>query len=247
MQKVGKKCLCEHNPIQTLQLRGVLKSPDVISSSKLFCTSQPVFRFQASSLNVLPLPQPQAPCSHWREKNSPWNQTQGRPPLAPKWWTNCFGHPAWAFKPLNIPGLKYRGFFFWLFYLKANLEMQAVHSCQRGALLRKEYVKHSVYFGKNCEKGLWQKANLFRVWVYLSKKLKGRRPSLNSSAVQTMVAIAWSLKSLSKRREQLAYWNVYTGWRRDRRVSLISFLQSKPKKLCLWWVVFLTCFGRWQV
>lgn len=75
-----------------------------------------------------------------------------------------------------------------------------------------------VYFGENCEKGLWQKATLFRVWLHLSRKLKGRRPSLNSSAVQTMVTTVWSLKSLSKRREQLADWNVkWRGGKGEKR------------------------------
>lgn len=82
VQKVVKKWLCEHSLTQTLW--GVLKSPGGISSGKLFCTSQPVFRFQVSSLNALPLPQPQASCSDPRKKNCPWNQTQQRSPLAPR-------------------------------------------------------------------------------------------------------------------------------------------------------------------
>lgn len=94
----------------------------------------------------------------------------GRPPLAPRWWTNCFGHPAWAFNPLNIPGLKHRLLFFWafvwLFYLKPSLETQAVHYCHRevllkkksmwktcfilGKIVRKDFDRRQTYSGSDC-------------------------------------------------------------------------------------------------
>lgn len=60
-------------------------------------------------------------------------------------------------------------------------------------------MKNSVYFGKDCEKGLWQESNLFRVLLYLSRRLKGRRPRLNPAVVQTLVTILWSLKSAKKK------------------------------------------------
>lgn len=156
MQKVGKKWLCEHNPTQALQLRGVLKSPGGISSGKLFCTSQPVFRFQVSSFSALPLSQPQAPCSHLRQKNSPWNQT-GETPLSSEVWTNCSGHPAWASNPLNNPALKYRGLFFWpwvwLFHLKHSLDTQNIHHCHRAVLLKKRTCKKQYLFWEK----LWER------------------------------------------------------------------------------------------
>lgn len=177
------------------------------------------------------LPWPQAPYSQPRQKNFPRNQTEGRPPLAPKWWTNCFGHPEWASNPLNNPGLKHRGLIFWpwvwLFYFKPSLEMQAVHYCHREVLLKKKDMWKTVFIlGKTVRKDFDQKANLFMVWLYLFRKLKGRRPTSNSSAVQTMETIVWSLKSQTKRREQIADWNVWGGERgkRGKKVYSTSFL-----------------------
>lgn len=58
-----------------------------------------------------------------------------------------------SIQTLNIPSLKYRGFFFWLFYLKVNLEMLAVHSCHRGVLLKKKVCETQCLFWEK----LWER------------------------------------------------------------------------------------------
>lgn len=140
--------LCEHIPSQIQQLQGVLKSPGGIFSGKLFCTSQPVFRFQASPSSHLPALLPPQPQAQWSQMSpgqqySPWDQMQVRLPLALEWWITCFGHPAWASNPLSNSCLKDRELCFplpwvWLFYLTSGIEMQACHYCHRKVSLKKK-------------------------------------------------------------------------------------------------------------
>lgn len=139
VQKVGKKWLCEHNPTQTLQLWGVLKSPSGISSGKSFCTSQPVFQVSVSSLNVLTpatasiMMQPLGWLPKWEE--FPLKSDTGKTSFSSKEVNKLLWTP-WASNTLNNPGLEHRELF-----------------CHRGVPLKKRTCEKQCLFWEK----LWER------------------------------------------------------------------------------------------